>query len=374
LSRNWTISSVLVVCLAVVGLSTIGLAGAFGNAASALKTAQAKTKAAEHGTNKLPDSTKRPVAAGKRVFVISAGQVAESSKIPSDAAMEAGKTLGWNMTLLDGNLQPSTYAGLVSKAIAQGAQGIVLDAIDCTAVKGPLTQAKAKHILIVPIYAFDCNDPVGGSKGGGSFFSTCSNYANRPCTNLGDFTRSYGADQANYIIAKTNNKAKVLLINDPEFTVLKYTAQGFNSTLAASGGSKVVGTLNFQVSDLLSGKLKGKVDNALLQNPTANWVKSPYAAATTLGQIGAAAHAKGKAVMGGEGFPDELALVKNGTITAVNVIDSRWTAWSAVDALNSAFTKTKTHPSGIGWTIVDKQNNHVQNVNYKAAYRKAWGK
>jgi hypothetical protein len=45
-----------------------------------------------------------------------------------------------------------------------------------------------------------------------------------------------------------------------------------------------------------------------------------------------------------------------------------------VDALNSAFTKTKTHPSGIGWTIVDKQNNHVQNVNYKAAYRKAWGK
>ena len=78
--------------------------------------------------------------------------------------MEAGKTLGWNMTLLDGNLQPSTYAGLVSKAIAQGAQGIVLDAIDCTAVKGPLTQAKAKHILIVPIYAFDCNDPVGGSK------------------------------------------------------------------------------------------------------------------------------------------------------------------------------------------------------------------
>jgi ribose transport system substrate-binding protein len=153
--------------------------GAFGNAASALKTAQAKTRAAEHGTNKLPDTTKRAVAKGKRVFVISAGQVAESSKIPSDAAMEAGKTLGWNMTLLDGNLQPSTYAGLVSKAIAQGAQGIVLDAIDCTAVKGPLTQAKAKHILIVPIYAFDCNDPVGGSKSGGSF-TACSNYANRP--------------------------------------------------------------------------------------------------------------------------------------------------------------------------------------------------
>jgi ABC-type sugar transport system substrate-binding protein len=78
--------------------------------------------------------------------------------------------------------------------------------------------------------------------------------------------------------------------------------------------------------------------------------------------------------MGGEGFPDELALIKNGTITAVNVIDSRWSAWAAVDALNSAFTHTPSHPSGIGWTIVDKQNNHAQNVNYQAAYRKAWGK
>src|SRR5262249_18033585 len=159
------------------------------------------------------------------------------------------------------NLQPSTYAGLVSKAIAQGAQGIVLDAIDCTAVKGPLTQAKAKHILTVPIYAFDCNDPVGGSASGGSFFSVCTNYDNRKCTNLGDFTRSYGADQANYIIANTNNKAKVLLVNDPEYTVLKYTAQGFSKTIGASGGSKISATLNFQVSDLLSGKLKGKVDN-----------------------------------------------------------------------------------------------------------------
>ncbi len=79
--------------------------------------------------------------------------------------------------------------------------------------------------------------------------------------------------------------------------------------------------------------------------------------------------------MGGEGFPDELALVKNGTITAVNVIDS------ALDRLvgrgraeQRLHRQAKTHPSGIGWTIVDKQNNHVQNVNYKAAYRKAWGK
>jgi hypothetical protein len=40
-----------------------------------------------------------------------------------------------------------------------------------------------------------------------------------------------------------------------------------------------------------------------------------------------------------------------------------------VDALNSA-SPVKTHPSGIGWTIVDKQNNHVQNVNYQAAHRR----
>ena len=72
--------------LAVVGLSTIGLTGAFGNAASALKKARHKTKAAEHGTNKLPDTTKRAVAKGKR-SAWSARPVRESSAIPSNAAM-----------------------------------------------------------------------------------------------------------------------------------------------------------------------------------------------------------------------------------------------------------------------------------------------
>jgi ribose transport system substrate-binding protein len=376
LRRKKTFASVLAVLLGVIAVGAMSLAsGASGNAASALKTAIAKTKAAEHGTNKLPNETKRPVAKGKNVFIISAGQASESSAIPAAGAVAAAKVLGWNVHVLDGALNPSTYPGLVSQAIAQGAQGIILDAVDCSVVKAPLTQAKAKKIVVVPIYAFDCNDKVGGSPGAPSLFTTCENYNGLACNNLGNFTESYGADQANYIIAKTNNKAKVLVVQDPEYTVLKYTAMGFDATIKASGGSQVVATQNFDVADLLAGKVKGIVQKALLQHSNVNWVKSPYAAATTLGQLGAAAHAAGKDTMGGEGFPDELALVKNGTITAINVIDSKWTAWAAIDAMNSAFNGNKKgYPSGIGWTIVDKTNDHIQAINYQAAYKKAWGK
>ena len=78
--------------------------------------------------------------------------------------------------------------------------------------------------------------------------------------------------------------------------------------------------------------------------------------------------------MGGEGFPDELALVKNGTITAVNVDRLALDRLGGRRRAEQRVHRQKTHPSGIGWTIVDKQNNHAQNVNYKAAYRKAWGK
>ena len=195
------------------------------------------------GTNTAVNTTSRPAAKNKSVFIISAGQASISSSIPADAAMAAAQAIGWKATILDGKLEPSTYGGLVDQAIADGANGIILDAIDCDQVKAPLEQAKAKHIAVVPIYAYDCNDPTEDA--GPPLFSAVVNTDNIPDKKLGAFAESYGRGQADYVIAKSKNKARVLVLNDPEFTVLKYTAAGFDDQIAHSGGSKVVATLNF---------------------------------------------------------------------------------------------------------------------------------
>ena len=358
------------------GSTTGGTSG--GGSVAALAKAEAATQLAFKGTNRNVSSRSRPAVKGKHIVVISAGQAASSSSVPSNGAVAAGKAIGWQVDLYDAKLNPSNYAPLVRQAIAAHADGIVLDAIDCDTVKQPLEEAKAAHIAVVSIYGFDCNDPKAGNEPTGLYTANI-NFGPK-ATNPDKFSESYGADQANYIIAKSQNKAKIIAIQDPEFTVLYWTLKGFTDTIAASGGSQVVDTVNVTTQDLTNGQIVQKIQAALLQHPEATWVKSPYTYVTTLGVAPAlGANAKHIDVMGGEGFSDELDLIRTGKITAVNVISSEWVGWASVDTLNSVFLGQKPADSGIGWTMVDANHglpasgNFVPPVDFKAEYQKAWG-
>src|SRR6185369_16119429 len=71
-------------------------------------TATAKAELTDHykGTNSKPDTTSRKPTPGKKVVVISAGEASLSSPVQSDAAVEAAKLAGWNVTLYDQKLNP----------------------------------------------------------------------------------------------------------------------------------------------------------------------------------------------------------------------------------------------------------------------------
>jgi ribose transport system substrate-binding protein len=345
-----------------------------------LVDAKAKVEQNYKGTNTMPDTSLRKPAAGKKIVVISAGQSALSSSVPSDAAVEAAKAAGWDVTLYDEKLNPANGPALVRQAIASGAEGIVLDATDCPIVKQALQEAKAKNIKVVPIYAFDCSDPIFGP-GGEALFSGFINYGAK-AADIDLFTKSYGADQADAVIAATDGKAKVILFNDTEFTVLKYTAQGFTDELGKCGGCSIVATVDFKAAEL-GPTLQQKAASILLQHPEANAVKIPYTAAALLGispAIAAANKGDSLYVMGGEGFEPELDLIRTKKgLTAVNVIASDWVGWAAVDTLNSLFLGKQPADSGIGWTLADATHNipasgpFVAPIDFKAAYKKAWG-
>ncbi len=359
------------------GSSSVPLANPFGYKYG-YKAAKAELPKLYAGTSTKVNPTSRPAAKNKFVVIISAGQASISSSVPVDAAAAAAKAIGWRSTILDGKLQPSTYGGLVSQAIALGAQGIVLDGIDCDQVRGPLQQAKAHHIVVIPLYAYDCNDPTEAA--GAPLFSGVVNFNNLPDKQLGYFAESYGRGQADYIIAASHNKARILVLNDLEYTVLKYTGAGFDDQIAHSGGSQVVDTVNFLAADL-GAKLQQEIQAALLQHPDINWIKSPYTYATILGVVPAiSAYPKGKySVMGGEGFQPELADITAGTVTAAMAISSQWVGWATIDAMNSVFTHKPVYTSGIGWELVDAthnlpaSDNLVPKENYIAAFEKAWG-
>jgi ribose transport system substrate-binding protein len=383
--RSRRLGALALVAVGLVGLTACNSSPAAaptggGGGSDYLATAQAKVAADYKGTNSMPDTTLRKPTPGKKVIVISAGEASLSSSVPSDAAVEAAKLAGWDVTLYDEKLNPATAPTLVRQAVSAGAEGIILDATDCPLAKQALQEAKAKNIKVVPIYAFDCSDPIFSS-GGESLFSGIINYGSK-ASDIDAFTKSYGADQADAIIAATQGKAKVILFNDTEFTVLKYTAQGFKDELARCSGCSIVAELDFKAADL-GPTLQQKAQSILLQHPEANAVKIPYTAAALLGispAVAASSHKDSLYVMGGEGFAPELDLLRAGKgVTAVNVIASDWVGWAAVDTLNSLFLGQQPADSGIGWTLADKDHNvpasgpFVAPIDFRSAYKKAWG-
>jgi ribose transport system substrate-binding protein len=333
------------------------------------------------GTLREPDATARPIAKDKKVVIISAGQASISSSVPVGAAEEAAKAAGWKTEVYDAQLNAANAPGLVRQAIASGADGIILQAIDCPGIKGPLQEAKAKGIQVVGIYSFDCNDPK--FKGNDpALFSGAINYGADAQAGIGAFTEKYGADQAKAVIAATEGKAKVIFFNSPTVSVLFYTGKGFKDEIKKCSGCEIVAEVEFAGSEL-GPNLQQKATSALLQHPEANAVKSPYTSATLLG-IAPAVVQSGRAnklyVMGGEGFAPELDLLRaNQGVDAVNIAPSDWTGWAAVDTINSLFTKKPIVDSGLGWQLVDKGHNlpasgpFVPKQDFKAAYKKAWG-
>src|SRR6185295_12144883 len=72
--------------------------------AQMLAAAQAALDAAYKGTDRTPPQSATKPTPGKKVWIISPGQIGESASIPTNAAKEAGELIGWNMTLYDRKL------------------------------------------------------------------------------------------------------------------------------------------------------------------------------------------------------------------------------------------------------------------------------
>ena len=237
-------------------------------------------------------------------------------------------------------------------------------------------EARAKRIVVIGIGAVDCNDPRGGGDSNG-LFSAQVNLGAGP---RAAFSLGYGQAQGNYIVARSKNRAKIIAIQDPEFVSLYYINQGFKQAIARSGRSRIVATLDVTTADLTSNQLVPKIQAELLRHPEADWIKSPYTYATTLGIVPALGARSGDVhVMGNEGFEPELDLIRAGKVTAVNVFFSDWIAWAGIDAMNSAFRNEKPVDSGMGWMIADAQHNLPPSgpllppVDYQAQFKRAWG-
>lgn len=352
-----------------------------GDASGAVKQAEAELAPVFSGASygQPPASSPRPEA-GKNVWVIDVGLASEGGAEWAKEAEAAGQALGWDVTVFDGKFTASEYLVGIRSAIADRADGIVLVAVDCSVVKAGLEEARAAGIAISAVESFDCSeiDPSAPS-----LFDTSVIYrVDGKNADLAEEDTEMGRVQAQWVAAATAGAGKVLLFKGTDNRASLLINQGFlEAAEEVCPGCEVLETVPFVSADIAGPNFRQKLEQALLQNPTANAVVVPYDDPLVAGAA-AAVTSSGRNdelnVVAGTGFPGAVSLIREDKgLDASYGLAEGWESYAGMDGLNRVFHGEKAQPSGIALGLVDREHlpkgaGYEPPVEYAAAYEKAW--
>jgi len=342
---------------------------------AAIRSAQAAVDRARSAGGAAPAPAPRPAISDKKIAIVTLS-TDESGAVPIAGIEAAAKAIGWSTTVFNANHDIAQVSALVRRAVSAGYAGIVPVVIDCGFAANAFQEAKAQGVVVIPVNAVDCDDPMSPAKGESGFSAEIPTAAG----NTDAFWKQAGIDAANKVIADSGNQARVITVVDPELGILNAMTEGFRETIAAYKGSEIVETVSFTTPDYTSGKLTTMIQTALSKHPDATYVKSPFTAATAQYVVPAvtASHC-GVKVIGGEGLPSELGLIRSGKVLSTTSLPGQWLGWAVIDTFNSVFSGQPPVNSGLTWVTVDKDNVPdgdaiAANVDYESVYRQAWGR
>ena len=332
------------------------------------------------GSEGQPPSTSPPPAKGKNVWWISCGQSSQSCAGYARAAEEAGKALGWNFHIADGNLnRASGYSTAIRTALAAKPDAIVLSSFSCDLVRQPLEEAKAQGVLVIGSTTIDCAD-TGGPK-----LFTADNMYSEAMKTQPDYWRTIGRTHAQYVMNESRGTAKIIVNfgkGDPQQDFLN---NAFLDELKKCSGCQVVDTVTWTTTDLTpNGPWITAFRSSLVRHPEATHVFMPFE--QLIGSQGGAQAIResGRKLVGfgGLGAAEAIDVVRDGNWTAISAARSpEWIQWATIDNLNRALNGQPPVPQGVGFVVIDKDNNmppqprtnYQTAVDFKAAYKKAWG-
>jgi ribose transport system substrate-binding protein len=332
-----------------------------------------------NGTNGVPPTSSPPPAKGKTIWWISCGQTAASCVYYANAGKAAAEAIGWKFHLADANLNIANgNATALEAAIAAHPSAIVEDAFSCSTVEPALEQAKADGIPVIGLETLDCSD-VGGPK----LFSVSMIYSKQIPTNKALWS-AFGTYAADYIIASTDEHAKVLAAfgqGDPQFNLMN---AAFKAQFAKCSGCSVLASLPWTPATLSpNGPWITSLRNALIKYPDATdvWVPFDTMAVENGGAEAVATSGSHAKMVSGLGIANALDYIRSGLISAEGYAQpSAWVSWAAIDELNRYFDGQPAVPEGIGLVAIDKNHNlppagqnYASNIPFEALYKKAWG-
>lgn len=355
-----------------------GGGGDGGTPASVVAAAKAVVeKAYGTGYDGEPPSTGPKAQSGKKVWYISCGQQAASCSEQATAFNEAGKILGWTVTVGDSKLDSAVEASLVRQAVAAKADGIAINAFDCNKGKSVLEAAKAAHIPVVNWNGTDCG-PAGSPQ---SLFT--SSVKARGSEDPKDWFSTWGTLMADYAIAALNGTGTIIFLHETTYSTLLDTTAAYNAEIAKAPGIKVI-SVPFTIGQI-PNQTTPLIKSALLANPKASAVQTEIDSLVALGLLSAIKAGPNPDIplFGAEGTAANLDYIRKGDqVESVVRLDVQST-WAQADQLNRLFageSPADMPDEGSGFQIVDKEHNlpsasgvpYQAPVDYEAAYTKVW--
>jgi len=346
--------------------------GSTGGTSDEAKTALAAAYKGATGT--VPTEAVAPKA-GVNLWVVSCGEQIPSCATPTAAAVEAGKAVGWTTKVCDGQLNPGGWGNCIRQAVSAKAGVVIPVGIDCAAVQAPMAEAKKAGVLVVGGGGADC-DVTGGAK------TMASERLQLPGVSIEDYWKLNGKLQADWLIGKTDGKAKVFLVNFADPIWGPWITEGFKAELATCKGCSIVSSLDIANNDFVDHSAAQKFSSGLLKAAGANAVSLAVGGWMPAG-FDQAIRSSGKSnlvVSTGFGDASSMDLIRSAPYTLGTVgYASPWGGYGSVDTAIRLLAGKQPVAEGDGFQMVDKTHNlpasgdYDPGVDYKAEYKKLWG-
>lgn len=214
--------------------------------------------------DQTPETTAVPTGgpastSGIKLTIIPCSMAVEGCARSVRSAEEAGKLLGWDVTIDDPSTSSGGPSAAVQRAIASGADAIMTTSIDAGAIKADLQAARDAGIIVVSNMAGNADDLY---------------QAIVPALEA-NFDAGYLLGQQAYLIAKEryNAPVKALVFEDDEFATVIERVKGFDAFIkdcaAAGGGCEILAQEKHLAADIAT-TLPNRVVQVIGQNPSYN--------------------------------------------------------------------------------------------------------
>jgi len=352
--------------VAFAGAATV--APAFADTVADAKAAVAKY-AGPQTTWEGPTKGPKPEP-GKKIVYLSGDEQNDISHLYGVYIKEAGQKLGWDVTVIDGKGSPTSWLAGMNQAIALKPDGIALFA-DAASLHDPIKAGVARGIKFVGLHA-------AGLPGPQPDLNLIFNIEEDP--------REMGKAEADWAIADSNGKARVVILSHNEYAIAKVKSMATKDEIEKCAGCKVLEYVSSPASE------------AAQRQPqlTTSWIQRfglPLYA-TSVGdndwdfavptlRSGGVDPSQVK-LIAADGNRSAYDRIRKGdqyqVVTVPEPIELQ--AWQAVDELNRAFNNEP--PSGFIQPpfLVTKENIHagggdkntfIPSNNYKQHYLDIWG-